>query len=87
MAMPAPEFKPGMQAARLVMCRFPCNRKERPNEKSESTNGSETLMIDQQVEIPTRDGKTTTFITHPERGGPFPVIIFYMDAPARSAIT
>src|ERR1700748_2712124 len=39
-------------------------------------------MIDQQVDIATKDGKTTTFITHPERGGPFPVIIFYMDAPA-----
>src|SRR5437879_1277045 len=39
-------------------------------------------MIDQQVEIPTKDGSTTTFITYPERGGPFPVIIFYMDAPA-----
>ena len=39
-------------------------------------------MIDSQVDIETRDGKTTTFITHPERGGPFPVIIFYMDAPA-----
>lgn len=39
-------------------------------------------MIDQQIEIPTKDGKTTTFITHPERGGPFPIIIFYMDAPA-----
>src|ERR1700738_1504366 len=39
-------------------------------------------MIDQQIAIPPRDGKTTTFITHPERGGPFPVIIFYMDAPA-----
>src|SRR5689334_25157589 len=38
-------------------------------------------MIDQQVEIPTKDGKTTTFITHPERGGPFPVIIFYIAAP------
>ena len=38
-------------------------------------------MIDQQIDIPTKDGKTTTFITHPERGGPFPVIIFYMDAP------
>ena len=23
----------------------------------------------------------TTFITHPERGGPYPVILFYMDAP------
>ena len=39
-------------------------------------------MIDQQIEIPTKDGHTTTFVTHPERGGPFPVIIFYMDAPA-----
>lgn len=39
-------------------------------------------MIDQQIAIPTRDGHTSTFITHPERGGPFPVIIFYMDAPA-----
>ena len=39
-------------------------------------------MIAQQIDIQTRDGTTTTFITHPERGGPFPVIIFYMDAPA-----
>jgi carboxymethylenebutenolidase len=39
-------------------------------------------MIDQQIDIPTKDGKTTTFISHPERGGPFPVILFYMDAPA-----
>ena len=39
-------------------------------------------MIDQQIEIPTKDGRVTTFITHPERGGPHPVIIFYMDAPA-----
>ena len=38
-------------------------------------------MIDQQIDIPTKDGKTTTFISHPERGGPFPVILFYMDAP------
>lgn len=33
-------------------------------------------MIDQQIEIPTKDGHTTTFITHPERGGPHPVILF-----------
>jgi carboxymethylenebutenolidase len=39
-------------------------------------------MIDQQIEIPTKDGTTTTFITHPERDGPHPLIIFYMDAPA-----
>ncbi len=39
-------------------------------------------MIEQTVEIPTKDGATTTFIVHPERGGPFPIILFYMDAPA-----
>ena len=39
-------------------------------------------MIEQQIDIPTKDGATTTFIVHPERGGPFPVIIFFMDAPA-----
>jgi carboxymethylenebutenolidase len=38
-------------------------------------------MIDEQIEIPTRDGGVSTFISHPERGGPFPVILFYMDAP------
>lgn len=38
-------------------------------------------MIDQQVEIPTKDGSITTFICHPERGGPHPVVLFYMDAP------
>jgi carboxymethylenebutenolidase len=47
-----------------------------------AANQPETLaMIDQQIEIPTRDGHTTTFISHPERGGPHPVILFYMDAP------
>jgi carboxymethylenebutenolidase len=39
-------------------------------------------MIEQTVEIPTKDGATTTFITHPERGGPFPIVLFFMDAPA-----
>src|ERR1700680_869540 len=38
-------------------------------------------MIDQQIEISTKDGHTTTFISHPERDGPQPVILFYMDAP------
>jgi carboxymethylenebutenolidase len=39
-------------------------------------------MIESHVDIPTRDGATTTFIVHPERDGPHPVILFYMDAPA-----
>lgn len=39
-------------------------------------------MIEQTVDIATPDGATTTFIVHPERDGPYPVILFYMDAPA-----
>jgi carboxymethylenebutenolidase len=39
-------------------------------------------MIERQIEIPTPDGATTTFICHPERGGPHPAILFFMDAPA-----
>ena len=37
-------------------------------------------MIEQTVEIPTKDGKTTTFIVHPERDGPHPIVLFFMDA-------
>ncbi len=38
-------------------------------------------MIEHQVEIVTPDGVMDTFVTHPERDGPFAVIFFYMDAP------
>jgi len=38
-------------------------------------------MIEQTVDIPTKDGATTTFIAHPERGGPHPIVLFFMDAP------
>jgi carboxymethylenebutenolidase len=39
-------------------------------------------MIEQTVDIPTKDGATTTFIVHPERETPHPVVLFFMDAPA-----
>jgi carboxymethylenebutenolidase len=39
-------------------------------------------MIERQLDIATRDGKCATFIVHPDRGGPHPVIVFLMDAPA-----
>jgi carboxymethylenebutenolidase len=42
----------------------------------------EARVIERQLDIKTRDGATTTFIVHPERDGPHPVILFYMDAPA-----
>jgi carboxymethylenebutenolidase len=38
-------------------------------------------MIEQTVEIPSKDGAVTTFIVHPEREGPHPLILFFMDAP------
>jgi len=40
-------------------------------------------MIDRHLEIATRDGSMNTFVTHPEEGGPFPVVFFYMDAPGK----
>ena len=38
-------------------------------------------MIDRELDIETKDGSMNTFITHPEEGGPHPVVLFYMDAP------
>ncbi len=40
-------------------------------------------MLEREVDIPTRDGQMNTFITHPEEGGPFPVVLFFMDAPGK----
>ena len=40
-------------------------------------------MIEHELDIPTADGAMNTFITHPEEGGPFPVVLFYMDAPGK----
>jgi len=39
-------------------------------------------MIEQTIDIATKHGATTTFIVHPEREGPYPVVLFFMDAPA-----
>src|ERR1700710_1628377 len=39
-------------------------------------------MLERTIDIPTKHGATTTFIVHPERAGPHPVLFFYMDAPA-----
>lgn len=40
-------------------------------------------MIEHEFDLPTADGAMNTFITHPEEGGPFPVVLFYMDAPGK----
>jgi carboxymethylenebutenolidase len=40
-------------------------------------------MIDRELDIHTADGAMNTFVTHPEEGGPHPVVLFYMDAPGK----
>lgn len=37
-------------------------------------------MAEQELKIPTPDGAMTTFLAHPDEGGPFPVVVVYMDA-------
>jgi carboxymethylenebutenolidase len=37
-------------------------------------------MIQDSPEIVTREGKMTTFLCHPHRGGPFPTVLLLMDA-------
>jgi carboxymethylenebutenolidase len=38
-------------------------------------------MLERQIEIVTPDGRMNTFICHPERFAPHPVLLFFMDAP------
>ncbi len=38
-------------------------------------------MIEQTLDIATKDGAMETLITRPERGGPFPAVFLLMDAP------
>lgn len=40
-------------------------------------------MIDTELDLETKDGAMNTFITHPEEGGPYPVVLFLMDAPGK----
>lgn len=40
-------------------------------------------MIDRELDIQTADGAMNSFVTHPEEGGPHPVVIFFMDAPGK----
>jgi len=40
-------------------------------------------MIEHHLDISTADGAMNSFVVHPEEGGPFPVIFFYMDAPGK----
>ncbi len=37
-------------------------------------------MIERDVVLATQDGAMPCFVVHPDEGGPFPVVLFYMDA-------
>lgn len=40
-------------------------------------------MIEHDLDILTGEGEMNTFVVHPDEGGPFPVVLFYMDAPGK----
>src|SRR5262245_14963944 len=40
-------------------------------------------MFEHHLDLQTADGAMNTFVVHPEEGGPFPVVLFYMDAPGK----
>lgn len=37
-------------------------------------------MIERDIDIATADGRMPCFVVHPDEGGPFPVVLVYMDA-------
>jgi len=39
-------------------------------------------MIERQIDVTTPEGEMTTYVFHPEHGGPFPVVLYLMDAPS-----
>lgn len=40
-------------------------------------------MTEQHIDIPTADGAMNSFVVHPDAPGPYPVVLFYMDAPGK----
>ncbi len=40
-------------------------------------------MLEKEIDIQTKDGSVNTFITYPEEGGSYPIILFLMDAPGK----
>lgn len=39
-------------------------------------------MIEDRVDLTTPHGTMPTFVTYPDEGGPFPLVLFFMDAPS-----
>jgi carboxymethylenebutenolidase len=62
------------------MFRFPCNRIYAPTKNQNQQE--QRNAHDRSASRNSHQGRQHHHLHHPERGGPFPVIIFYMDAPA-----
>src|SRR6478672_1216654 len=41
------------------------------------------LVIERHLDIASADGAMNSFVVHPEEAGPFPVVLFFMDAPGK----
>lgn len=39
-------------------------------------------MIEQEIDIASADGVMKTFVRHPSNGGPWPLVLYFMDAPS-----
>ncbi len=39
-------------------------------------------MVEREIDIETNEGSMKTFVFHPEEDGPFPVVLYLMDAPS-----
>jgi carboxymethylenebutenolidase len=40
-------------------------------------------LIEHHLDLPTADGAMNTFVVAPDEDGPFPLVLFYMDAPGK----
>ncbi len=40
-------------------------------------------MFTDEIELKTTGGVMNTFIIHPDENGPFPIVLFLMDAPGK----
>ena len=81
---PARERRPEDVTASRHRCHLTRRRSLTQTENSApSAAHKNDPMIERELDVATGDGAMNTFVTHPEEGGPFPLVIFYMDAPGK----
>ncbi len=59
------------------------NKNNKNNKTNNKNNKKRRIMIEHHLDIPTQDGQMNSFVVYPDEGGPFPVVLFYMDAPGK----